>query len=1212
MKNPLIWITKTGTIANLLVGNPISVKVQALDTTNNAYTVTYQLLHGSLPPGMSLASDGTISGTPSMAGFDITSQYEFILRATSSNNNIVDGSFIITLTNIINGDFAWITPAGDLGMIPDGEYYSLQFQADSASGSHITYSFISGELPAGMQLLASGYLTGVPTFLNAVLVDQSKTYRFTVRATNALGQILDRSFSVSVTNVYGPTIRPTTGLSTYLGTVFDGVYFTQQLSVQDLNPNVSIQWSVVEGALPNGVALSSKGLIFGYIEPLELIGAYGPAGFDGQSKIPVGTTAILSNSTISGSTLSVGTVQSGIIQLGMYLTGGNIIAGTTIVSSITTWQRGAAYNVGDLVLYNNSYYRALFNVAPNNDFNLTQWVSTAGNVNMWRIQTPGQVPQHIYDTTITATVLDAIQQQEYDLGPYDFNQLSQNLTYGFTIQAFDGANYDTQQYVLEVVSRGGWTADSTASVNDTYLTADSENAYIPVLRDTITTLPAGRSGSHYAYKFDGYDFQGDDVSYAIANTVGTFDAEPWDLAWDTETMNNQIDIIRTVYGNAGAWDYFDATAVGTTNLPGLNLDADNGWLYGNILPQTESVKNFQFGVVVSKTVGNVVYSSTPVFFTLPVLGDVNNVVEWISPDYLGSIDNGSVSELSVVARSMVGKELVYSMNDTLGVAVGLPQGLSLLPSGDISGRVSFEVFSLDMQDTTFDNASLTIDRTFKFTVKAETFDGSSSMLKTFTLRLNVINVEPYNNLYLHALPATDQRAIYKSIITNEDIFDPNLIYRPTDPWFGVQPDIKMLFLSGLSAESLSEYQSAMARNHWTKTYNFSDVKTAVVLDEFYKVKYEVVYIQITDPAENENNHGAPAVLNLASQLSNPYIDEAGISHTVLYPNSSENMAAQLITGIGYYDQSSLPPWMTSNQPEVTSVSQFRAPLGYTKAVVLAYTIPGASKLIAYRLRKEGITFNNINFTVDRYSLDNYYSTNFNLVNRKFIPSAEVTFDQLPKNNVGAIVANVNYAVKVAFDEINGRPVSYIIASGGFDGRTDFTSGQTLIFTKQENYTGATGPYDGWVNYRDSFFGDTISTELIEGYDQTSYDTFTLIPGYLEKAQGTAPINQRGGVWRITIVNGVVFLVFVQEVFLNQRIQITSGKSYASAVMYYNPITPLGQSVPYYTVANSSGVAISKPTTFNAGTTKFFQGKDQYYAPGSQDKYLKFPQYGVFK
>ena len=322
MKNPLIWITKTGTIANLLVGNPISVKVQALDTTNNAYTVTYQLLHGSLPPGMSLASDGTISGTPSMTGFDITSQYEFILRATSSNNNIVDGSFIITLTNIINGDFAWITPAGDLGMIPDGEYYSLQFQADSASGSHITYSFISGELPAGMQLLASGYLTGVPTFLNAVLVDQSKTYRFTVRATNALGQILDRSFSVSVTNVYGPTIRPTTGLSTYLGTVFDGVYFTQQLSVQDLNPNVSIQWSVVEGALPNGVALSSKGLISGYIEPLELIGAYGPAGFDGQSKIPVGTTAILANSTISGSTLSVGTVTSGVIQLGMYLTGG--------------------------------------------------------------------------------------------------------------------------------------------------------------------------------------------------------------------------------------------------------------------------------------------------------------------------------------------------------------------------------------------------------------------------------------------------------------------------------------------------------------------------------------------------------------------------------------------------------------------------------------------------------------------------------------------------------------------------------------------------------------------------------------------------------------------------------------------------------------------------------------------------------------------------
>ena len=153
-------------------------------------------------------------------------------------------------------------------------------------------------------------------------------------------------------------------------------------------------------------------------------------------------------------------------------------------------------------------------------------------------------------------------------------------------------------------------------------------------------------------------------------------------------------------------------------------------------------------------------------------------------------------------------------------------------------------------------------------------------------------------------------------------------------------------------------------------------------NKFYKVKYEVVYISIADPAENADGRGPPTLLDLTTQITNPYI--AGQqSYTVLYPNSSENMIKQLTDGIGYYDQSSLPPWMISNQPDPTSVSKFRAPLGYTKAVVLAYTKPGASKLIAYRLKQEGITFNNIEFTVDRYLVDNYYTTNFDLTSIAF-------------------------------------------------------------------------------------------------------------------------------------------------------------------------------------------------------------------------------------
>ena len=352
-------------------------------------------------------------------------------------------------------------------------------------------------------------------------------------------------------------------------------------------------------------------------------------------------------------------------------------------------------------------------------------------------------------------------------------------------------------------------------------------------------------------------------------------------------------------------------------------------------------------------------------------------------------------------------------------------------------------------------------------------------------------------------------------------------------------------------------------------------------------------------------------LDLSADISNPYIDEDGQPYTVVYPNSSENMIKRLEQGIGYTDQSSLPPWMASNQPDPTDSTKFKTPLGYTKAAVLAYTIPGTSKLIAYRLKNSGINFNNIEFSIDRYQVEDTYSKYFDPVSNSYLPGKETTFDYLPTKNVGSIVARVDYAVNVPFSEINGRPISYINARGGIDGVLNYTSGSTMVFAKQENFSNV-GPYDGWVNYFDAWIGDNISTTVVEGYGVTAYDSYTVVPGYLEKAQGTAATNQRAGVWQINIINDIVYLSSIQEITPNDRVQVLGGKSRASSVLYYDPILLNGQTVPSYKTYLLTKSAISEPTTFNGGTTKFISRRDQYYAPGSQDKYLKFPQYGVFK
>jgi hypothetical protein len=1235
MATSLTWVTPPGSIANFPIGSPSTTRLIVADTGNTGATLTYSKISGDLPPGLSLSATGVISGTPayvtSSNNYFISIDYNFIVRVISSDGQVLDGKFTIIITNTVNQDFQWTTPEGILGTIPNGNFYSLTIQAQSSAGLGITYSLVSGELPPGMQLISHqvtktvtatqfststtikvsntqtisvndyvfgtkiaantriadidtatntitltvattgsvaigdtvdiyspGLLQGVPTILDPIKVNESRSYRFTVRATNSLTRITDRAFSLNVTNIYGPIIEPQT---TFLGSYFDGDFFDQQLEVIQLNPAVEIDWAVTSGRLPPGLTINSTGAITGYLEPVELVGQYGPSGYDGES-------------TENGITLG---------------------------------------------------------------------------------------------------------QQEYDTGPYQFNQLSQNVAYTFTVQAFDGANYDLQTYVINVVSRPNYTADSDLSIDDTYLTVDSGNVYIPVIRNTSSILPVARQDAYYAAKIDGYDFDvgTENLTYRIVNTAGTYDGSPFDPL-NRDDLNN---------GLPGSFDFVSTT---TSNLPGVNLDSDSGWIFGKINTQTSAYEEFDFGIEVCKTVGygttsnialsintnvtvntaqfitqrfansaaaanlsvlanvtsstiyvtpvsgnvtlldnsllvsnssslsakvtasnfyQVEYCSRPTYFTLPVVGDPNSIITWTSPFDLGTIDNGTVSELRIEAISAIGAKITYSLVDERGVSCRLPQGLTLLPSGEIAGRATFESFSVDDHTTTFDSELLVIDRTATFRVNAETVDGSASSTRTFTLKLNLIDTEPYENLYLKAMPPASKRQMYNALVSDSSIFNETSIYRPNDTNFGVQKDLTMLFLPGLSPSELTEYQTAMVENHFTKTYTFGNIKVAYVLDATYEIKYEVVYVEVVDPGENDLGAGPTQFTDLSGIIDNPYIGQDGIAYDIIYPNSSENMTRRMEEIIGYQDQSSLPPWMTSNQPDATTATGFTIPLGYTKAVVIAHAEPGQGEKIAYKIRKSNFDFNQIEFTVDRYQVDNYYSSNYNISTQAYIKDRETTFDSDQNINVGTIVAAVTYAVSVPYSQINGRPVEYIVANSGIDGIDNFADGETIVFTQQEQFEDA-GPYDGWVDYSASYIGDNTETTAIEGYDSGSYDTYTIVPGFLEKSQGTSAVNRRGGIWRIDITNGIVNLTFVQEITVYERVRILFGKTLSSAILTYSLDLVPGQTVPFYKVFTSNP-ALRIRTTFNNDTTKFFTLRDQYYEPGSEDKYVKFPQYGVF-
>jgi hypothetical protein len=787
---------------------------------------------------------------------------------------------------------------------------------------------------------------------------------------------------------------------------------------------------------------------------------------------------------------------------------------------------------------------------------------------------------------------------------FDNAALYQNNIYQFTIEVFDGISRDQLTYTLKVIAKDHWEADSTFDTVDSSLTVDEDNRYLPIMITPSQSLPTVRSNSKFAFQFQAIDPNNNAIEYALSTGAESgFD--------QNETVG------------------FDTTGFAQQNTsipPGLNMDPTTGWLTGVIGAQIQSVQTYTFGVYAYE-VANPTYVSDTVQYTMTILGDITNTITWDTQANLGIINNGSLSELSASATNHAGKPLTYSLVTNLS---HLPQGLELQSSGLIVGRTTFEYFSLDSNTTTVDGGSCSFDNTYTFTVQATTVDNTSSSTQQFTILVNNYNKVPYENIYLKALLTIDQRQMFLDIVNNTSIFPPDLIYRETDPWFGRATDIRSLFIAGLNPASVTTLANAIQTNTYNKRIEFSGVKTAQALDENFNIKYEVVYIELAD-----------SETYLGQSPSNTDFDP--IISANVYPNSFNNMTSVITNSVGYANQGALPDWMTSPQ---TNKKQ----LGFTRAIVLAYTVPGASELIAYRLNSSGIAFNVLNFVADRYDLDNTLTTNYNISTGKFISGQETTFDRIVRSGVGTIVATVDYGITgVAFDMINNKTVEQVQSIGGFDGITDFSNGDTLIFLQQENYLGETNPNDGWNDFDSvvpgwlSYIGSTPIANGTAGFPlnpvfgqiTTVNNTTYIFTGEYDASGNLLDsvwkvANLRAGIWQINISNSnIVTLTPVtfnrivtispgatiqvpSTILPDDRVQINYGLSRIKSIVYYDPVLHLGESVPAYTLIPTTLSPSNNNTRFDNYGTKFINNRDLYETPESGDSYLKFPKMGEFQ
>lgn len=1162
----------------------------------------------------------------------------------------------------------WITSSGSLGTIPEGTFYQLPLFAEDPDGGEVYFRVIAGQLPDGIQVRKNGLVEGIPKAIASVQgvpveVARDITSKFAVRAytektingSKTIDRLADRTFTLTVTGQDIPDFVTPAGS---VGKFYDGTEVEIQILFTDSDPDDNVKCRLFTGELPPGLVLNEKtGLISGIILPASALPPEAVVGYD-------------------------------------------------------------------------------------------------------------------------ATAFD-----EY---PYGFTAQYIDKNYQFTLELTDGKNSNIRTFEIYVNTRLDQTADTTIITTDSIeVTSDASSDYVPILITPEGDLGRIRSDNFYAFQFKAITFDNDPIEFVL--TVG--DGVGYDAT-------------GTVFDENGVG--FDR---GNFSLPpGLTLDPVTGWFYGYIPDQGATEQTYKFAIRVKKTNTAPAYNpafnytaqsevtflgfqyraiiDVPVgvpptnatywmmldevispfyYFTMTIIGNVETEVIWITETDLGTINNGAVSTLAIEAYNVGGRSLEYRLAP--GTNSNLPQGLKLLPSGHIVGKVSFNTFALDGGSTTFDkdlNTRLDINETtfdmeFDFTVNAYspqtenpgyqlgaiqltnggsgygvvnvtfsaptapgsvtatgivtvtngkvtgvtitnqgfgyvsiptvTFDmppiagvpaqaeaelsgdrvtkvniinggsgyetpvvvigappnvidavqatageittvngvisrisvgnpgrgyqvppivdiigsGSGASARAEMEIINVVNAvsafrqftvtvvrafdEPYNRLYIKAMPPFEDRALIDQLIYNQDVIPTESVYRYDDQNFGVAKCVVYDHAYGLRDDTLDAYANSLSINHYWKNLTLGEIQLAQAIDpKTGKVLYEVIYSRIVDDQVNA------AGQSVSKEIKWPYpiiADDSSLINNV-YPNSLINMRDQVIDAIGQVSPA-LPLWMTSKQANGKV-------LGFTPAWVIAYIKPGQGNRALYNIKQKfGQQLNKIDFKADRYEIDRSQTHNWDPVMDHWIPSppSATTFDLIDHSLPLRLLGNVDYASTISFYDINYRTLDHIRDLGGIDGvyNKNQLNGRLMVFYQQEG-----------------FFGDDqlAWTDYYSPYSKNGYDANTA--PYDASRVLTNP--ERLGIYRITVdPNNVVQLSLVTAGETYDSVYVVSGRTFSGNALYIpnSPGPGLLEISWQYVPENEA----TKETIFDGNSTRFIAPADQYLTvPDTYDKYLLYPRTNI--
>lgn len=274
VSTPVTWITP-GDYLDPFNEGPY---LQSIVAASNS-TISYTIIAGALPLGLTMSINGLISGTaaPVVTQVKSTTTYTFTVRAQDAELQYSDRVFTLTYIPIYP---IWNTPSY-VQAFNAGQTINLSFNA--YSNSTVTYTVTSGSLPKGLTLNSSTGLLSGTTIPEGVVVD----YSFTVSATDQEGH------ATPITNILTVNSLPMTGTGGTLTT--DRLYnyhtFTTSgtFTVTSTSANSYASVLIVGGGGGGGAGNGGGGGAGGYV--------YLPA-----VQIPVGSYAITIGTGGAGAT----------------------------------------------------------------------------------------------------------------------------------------------------------------------------------------------------------------------------------------------------------------------------------------------------------------------------------------------------------------------------------------------------------------------------------------------------------------------------------------------------------------------------------------------------------------------------------------------------------------------------------------------------------------------------------------------------------------------------------------------------------------------------------------------------------------------------------------------------------------------------------------------------------------------------------------------